>query len=110
MKSPERVVEEISLARGDVFFITDDNFFSEMSRAYQIVSLLRRHLIREKYIIQARSDAVAAHPGLISEWKRAGLINIFLGFEESSQDKLRRLGKNNAIDNKEKALRIIHFQ
>jgi len=107
VKTPERVVEEIVPLRGKYLFFTDDNFFLSAQRAQRIAELLLEKGIRKRITIQARSDAIVAHPELISLWKKAGLWKVFIGFEKIEDAELCALGKSNTVWNNEEALRIL---
>jgi len=107
LKSPERVIREIEGAKSENIFFTDDNFFSNVTRARKIAELLRRRGIRRKYIVQTRSDLIVSHPELIEMWTDVGLEVVFLGFEKASQEELDSIEKRNTVENNERALEIL---
>ncbi|RKY04394.1 B12-binding domain-containing radical SAM protein [Candidatus Poribacteria bacterium] len=106
-KSPERVVNEIERTEAENVFFTDDNFFTNVERAKEIARLIRERGIRRKYIIQTRSDVIASHPELISDWAEIGLEGVFIGFEKARQEELDSIAKRNTVENNERALKIL---
>ncbi|HUI31690.1 MAG TPA: cobalamin-dependent protein [Candidatus Acidoferrales bacterium] len=107
MKSPERVINEIKSVKSDNVFFVDDNFFASPRRADRIADAIKREGIMKRYLIQARSDAIALHPGLIDKWAGIGLRSAFLGFEKVSQCGLDAVEKHNSVQSNEKALEIL---
>lgn len=106
--SAERVVEELAqLPPGDVLF-TDDNFLANIPRVREIISLIKRaRLPRRRYIIQARSDTIVAHPEVITEFREVGLDHVFIGFEKIDQEGLDSVEKRNSVENNERALKLL---
>jgi len=107
MKTPERVVEEITSLKAKYFFISDDNFFISVPRATKIAELILNKGIKKRITFQVRSDAIVAHPEVIALWKKAGLWKVFIGFEKIEDGELSALGKRNTVKNNEEAVRIL---
>ncbi len=105
-KSPERVIAELKEIKDDYIFVTDDNFFSDVRRVKKLGELIRKERIHKLYTIQARSDTIVKHPELISQWKKLGLSNIFIGFESVDDEKLSSINKSNSSSNNEEAYYI----
>ncbi len=105
-KSPERVVAELKEIKQDYILVADDNFFSDVKRVIRIGELVKKANIRKLYTIQARSDTIVKHPELISQWKKIGLSNIFIGFESIDDEKLKSINKSNSSVINEKAYYI----
>ncbi len=107
MKSPDAVVREIeSTETGEVFFV-DDNFFSSVSRAARIATLLSDRGIKKRYLLQTRTDVVARNPRLLEVWAKIGLLGVFLGIEKVAQDDLDSIDKKNTVENNGLALDIL---
>jgi len=92
-KSPQRVIEELKTIEEPNVFFTDDNFLSDVNRAREIACLIRERGIRKSYTIQARSDAIVSHPKIITQWRKAGLSCVFIGFEKPDQTALGAVDK-----------------
>jgi len=107
MKSPERVVAEMMRLQERNILFTDDNFLINISRAEEIIKLLKRKKVKKRFTFQARSDAIANHPDLIGQLKEVGLRGVFIGFEKIQDDALASINKKNSVENNEKALEIL---
>jgi radical SAM superfamily enzyme YgiQ (UPF0313 family) len=107
MKSPERVVEEITSLKAKYLFISDDNFFISVPRARKIAELMLNRGIKKRITFQVRSDAIVAYPEIVSLWKKAGLWKVFIGFEKIQDGELSALKKSNTVKNNEEALKIL---
>ena len=106
-KSPQRVLRELNQISEPNVLFTDDNFLANVGRAKEIGRLIEESGIRKQYTIQARSDAIARHPEVISQWRRLGLTGVFIGFEKPNQKGLDTLNKHNSLENNEAALQIL---
>jgi radical SAM superfamily enzyme YgiQ (UPF0313 family) len=109
-RTPERVFEEIASIGAEYLLFTDDNFFFSAVLARRIAELLIDRGVRKRITFQVRSDAVVAHPEVISLWKKVGLWKVFIGFEKIEDGELSVLGKRNTVKNNEEALRILRSQ
>jgi radical SAM superfamily enzyme YgiQ (UPF0313 family) len=107
MKSPERVVSELMRLQERKILFTDDNFLINISRAEEIIRLLKRKKVKKRFTFQARSDAIVHHPDLIGQLKEVGLRGVFIGFEKIQDDALASIDKKNSVENNEKALEIL---
>jgi radical SAM superfamily enzyme YgiQ (UPF0313 family) len=107
MKSPERVVEEVTSLKSKYLLFTDDNFLLSIPRAKRVAELLLARGIRKRITFQARSDAIVEHPEIISLWAKLGLWKVFVGFEKIEDAELSALKKSNTVKNNEEALKIL---
>ncbi|MDR5695381.1 MAG: radical SAM protein [Armatimonadota bacterium] len=106
-KSPERVIAELLATPGSQVLFTDDNFLTDIRRAFRIAELVRQHRIRKEFLFQARSDSIVRHPEVITEWRKAGLSSVFIGFEKIDDEALESVEKRNSVANNERALEIL---
>ncbi len=107
MKSPERVISELLRLKEKKILFTDDNFLINISRAEEIVRLLKKSHLRKQFTIQARSDTIVEHPDTIARLKEVGLKGVFIGFEKIKDDELASIEKKNSVRNNEEALEIL---
>jgi len=108
VKSPERVLEELEGARGDVVAFVDDNFLQSLPRAERIYKLIKYAGIRTRFWMQARSDSIVRRPDLIEKWAGIGLSTVLVGFEKFREEELADLDKRSSVRTNEEAARIMH--
>jgi radical SAM superfamily enzyme YgiQ (UPF0313 family) len=107
-KSAERVVDELATLKPRAISFLDDNFLSNVPRAWKILELVRQRGIRKEFGMQGRTDTISQHPDLIAAWRETGLETILIGFEAASQEKLDRVAKGATIEQNEKTMDILN--
>lgn len=107
-RSPQRVVSEVQTISGDYICFVDDNFLQDIRRAEEIYRLIKEAGLKKKYWMQARTDSIAKHPGLIARWAEIGLSTILVGFEKFREEELATLNKKTSIATNEKAIEVMH--
>jgi radical SAM superfamily enzyme YgiQ (UPF0313 family) len=90
-----------------VIAITDDNFFTDLKWAREVLQELSGIPTCCAIILQARVDQVQS-PELILLLKKAGISRIFLGIESINQRSLDILKKNTSLNEAEKAIKNIN--
>jgi radical SAM superfamily enzyme YgiQ (UPF0313 family) len=108
-RSAESVFEELTMIPSDIscVFFADDNTFFCVRRARELYHLIKESGIRKKYSGYCRTDTVVRHPDLFRLWKEIGLENLTLGFEATSDKRLRSWNKDNSIETNRKAILIL---
>lgn len=106
-KSPDRVVEELKQINADSIFVTDDIFWLNTRRGFEMAKKIQEAQVRKFFTVQTRTDLICRHPELIEEWKKCGNLAIFLGVESVSDEGLKKINKKNKVDNNRKALEIL---
>lgn len=106
-KSAARVLSEIAAVREEKILVTDDNFFADVERAYELADLVRRERFGKQFSVQVRADVVADHPDLVQAWYEAGMRHVFLGLEAVSDESLERLRKESSRGQADRALEIV---
>ena len=106
-KSPARVVEELRQIRAPNVFITDDIFWLNARRGYELAAALKASGIRKHYTIQTRTDIVCKFPQLIEAWKDCGRMTVFLGLESLDDAGLGSINKSNSAANNDQAIEIL---
>ena len=106
--SAERVVEEIEATEPRSLSFVDDNFLSNVPRAWKIIELIRERGIDKIYGMQARTDTISKHPDLLEAWRDIGLHTVLIGFEAATQDGLDSLSKGASIEQNEKTMDVMN--
>lgn len=107
LKSPPRVMEDLSAIPGRNVFVVDDNFLQDVPRAERIGRMVSEARLDKRFWVQARSDSIVRKPGIIEQWAGLGLSIVSLGFEASREDELEAFNKHNTIAANEEAVRIL---
>jgi radical SAM superfamily enzyme YgiQ (UPF0313 family) len=89
-------------------WITDDNFFSDMKWAKEVLDELSRVRTGCELLIQARVD-VAYDEELLELLQRAGISRLYLGIESLSQRSLDNFEKNASLADIEYAVKKIRM-
>jgi len=106
--SAERVVDELLQVEPGAVSFVDDNFLSNVPRAWRILELVRERGIRKEYGIQARTDTISKHPDLLRAWREVGLETVLIGFEGASQEKLDAVCKGATVEQNERAMDLLN--
>ena len=106
-KSPERVVEELAQIEAPNVFITDDIFWLDVKRGWDLAKAIRASGIRKHFTVQTRTDIICKFPDLIEEWKNCGRMTIFLGLEKVDDAGLQSVNKGNTAANNDRAIEIL---
>ena len=95
-------------AVGPNVFVADDLFWYHEARSRALAGELVRRGIRKNFLlVQSRVDLVANHPKLLEAWRPlAKRIDVFFGFEASTDEGLKALAKDTTVDRTEEALRV----
>ena len=109
-RSAESVFLELRQVPSGVRYVSfsDDNSFTDVSRAEHLYSLIKTAGLRQKYSAFCRSDTIARSPDLIRAWREIGLWNLVVGFESIDTDGLHAYNKHNAECNNREAARILN--
>jgi len=106
-KSPERVVRELEQIEAPNVFITDDIFWMNVRRGFEMADRIIASGVRKYFTVQTRTDIICKFPHLIEKWKECGDLAIFLGVEAVTDEGLDRVNKKNTAANNERALGIL---
>ena len=93
---------------GENIFIADDLFWYPTDRSLELATELKRRGIRKEWIlVQSRLDLVARHPELLEAWRPvARNIDIFFGFEASTDSGLQGLAKDSGTEDTRRAVAL----
>lgn len=118
-RSPRNVVDDIEQAiafhqhpitramQVRVLWITDDNFAHDRAWAVEVLEEIIRRGIDYAFVIQARVE-IGADRALLRLMKRAGFVELFIGFESIEQANLDDFGKRSSLDKIRECITAVH--
>ncbi|NLC76396.1 MAG: radical SAM protein [Clostridia bacterium] len=107
-RKPEKILEELATIQEEYVFFCDDESMCHVARMDRLAELILASGIRKQYFLYARVDTVVKNPQLFAKWKRAGLAQVFVGFETYSDERLAKLNKNCTLQQQEQAIKILN--
>jgi hopanoid C-3 methylase HpnR len=102
--SPEKVVENLSSIRESGIFVVDDVAFLPQEHTLAIAEGIVRKGIKKQYYIETRCDVLLRNKEVFKEWRKLGLIYIFLGMEAIDAESLALHRKRTTVDKNFEAL------
>jgi radical SAM superfamily enzyme YgiQ (UPF0313 family) len=106
-RRPERIVHELAAIPEKYVFFADDESLLDVERMGVLAQLIQRSGIDKRFFLYGRSDTIARHPGLLEEWRKAGLERVFVGLECIRDDDLKLIRKGSTVENNVNAVRIL---
>lgn len=107
--STEAVIRDIKLlGEIPVIRLLDANTFGDPEHARRLCTAIRAAGIEKQFLADVRSDTVVKHPDLMRQWKEAGLRAVIVGFEEISDEGLKKMNKANLAAINTEAISILH--
>jgi len=103
------VIRDIKML-GDipVVRLLDANTFGDPQHAERLCAAIREAGIEKQFLADVRSDTVVKHPELMQQWKDAGLRAVIIGFEEISDEGLKKMNKANLAAVNTESISILH--
>lgn len=106
-KSPGRVVEELAAIDAPNVFVSDDIFWLNVKRGFEMAEALAGSGIRKHFTVQTRTDIITKFPHLVARWRDCGELSVFLGLEKIDDAGLASVNKGNLAVNNQRALDIL---
>ncbi|MEN8134607.1 MAG: radical SAM protein [Thermodesulfobacteriota bacterium] len=105
----DAVIRDIKML-GDipVIRLLDANTFGDLEHARRLCTAIQDAGIKKHFLADVRSDTVVKHPDLMRQWKEAGLRAVIIGFEEISDEGLKKMNKANLATINTEAISILH--
>jgi radical SAM superfamily enzyme YgiQ (UPF0313 family) len=105
----DSVIRDIKML-GDipVVRLLDANTFGDPRHAELLCRAIREAGIEKQFLADVRSDTVVKHPELMQQWKDAGLRAVIIGFEEISDEGLKKMNKANLAAVNTESIAILH--
>lgn len=92
-RDPLAVVEEIKTVDEPNIFFCDDESMCDVKRMDRLADLIREAGIKKNYFLYARVDTIVKHPELFAKWAEIGLVQVFVGMEDYSDERLAAMNK-----------------
>jgi hopanoid C-3 methylase len=96
-RSMDRFIADITDIEASVIWITDDCFTISMETTKAFCHAVTQHCPDKRFIIYSRADFIADHPEVIPQLRKAGIIEVIVGFEAVTEEDLARLGKGSPV-------------
>jgi radical SAM superfamily enzyme YgiQ (UPF0313 family) len=105
----DSVIRDIKML-GDipVVRLLDANTFGDIEHAKRLCTAIQDAGIKKQFLADVRSDTVVKHPDLMRQWKEAGLRAVIIGFEEISDEGLKKMNKANLAAINTESISILH--
>ncbi len=107
-RSVTSVVEELKTIEEENVFFCDDESMCDVRRMDALADAIEKAGIRKNYFLYARADTVVANPELFVKWRKIGLIQVFVGMESFSDERLGNLHKEISVTQQQETVRILH--
>jgi radical SAM superfamily enzyme YgiQ (UPF0313 family) len=107
-RSPELVLEELSLIKEEYIFAGDDNFFFDYQHALRLYHLIKDAKIKKKYYVFTGVNEINRHPDIVEKWAEIGLKKVLLGLESFRDKELEALNKKSTVEKNNQAIEILH--
>ncbi len=110
-RDPEKFVAEVEHLKGrfgiDVFFIADEYPTKDRERWETILDKLIEKDLGLSFLMETRVEDIIRDADILSKYRRAGIIHIYVGVEATSQATLDKFNKSIKVDQSKEALRLI---
>jgi len=101
------IIEELKQIEEPNIFFCDDESMCDHKRMELLADWIKEAGIRKTYFLYARVDTIVRHPELFRKWADVGLKQVFVGMEDCSDERLRRMKKNITSDQQKQAVKIL---
>lgn len=113
-RSPENFVSELVYLNStygvDVAMIADETPTYDRERWEKILDLLIEKKLDLELLMETRVEDILRDKDIISKYREAGILHIYVGAESASQDTLNRYNKNQKVEQSKQAIDIINNQ
>ena len=106
-RDPEEVADEIAGLPTDHVYFCDDENFIDPEFAHALAGALERRNVKKRYFAWTRATTVNRYPDLFVRWRALGLDTTFIGFEFTSDARLREVHKGSTLAENERALETL---
>lgn len=111
-RSPENFVSELEYLNStygvDVAMIADETPTFDRERWEKILDLLIEKDIDLELLMETRVDDILRDKDIISKYRNAGILHIYVGAESASQATLDRYNKNLKVEQSKEAIDLIN--
>ena len=107
-RKPEKVIEELLEIKEPNIYFCDDESMSDVKRMDKLADLIAEAGIKKRFFGYARVDTIVNHPDLFAKWAKIGLVQVFVGMEDFSEERLKAMHKGITTAQQEQAVKILH--
>lgn len=111
-RSPENFVSELVYLNStygvDVAMIADETPTYDRERWEKILDLLIEKDLDLELLMETRVEDILRDKDIISKYREAGILHIYVGAESASQDTLNRYNKNQKVEQSKEAIDLIN--
>jgi radical SAM superfamily enzyme YgiQ (UPF0313 family) len=100
----DAVAEEIARAPAEHIYFCDDENFIDQEFGFELADAIERRGIHKRYFAWTRATSVNRSMDLMRKWRSIGLDCVFIGFEFTNDEDLKRVKKGGNVAANEKAL------
>ncbi len=90
--------------------IADETPTYDRERWEKILDLLIKKDLDLELLMETRVEDILRDKDIISKYREAGILHIYVGAESASQDTLNRYNKNQKVEQSKEAIDIINNQ
>lgn len=106
-RSVTAVVDELKTIEEANVFFCDDESMCDVRRMDALAEAIKKAGIRKNYFLYARADTVVANPELFVKWRKIGLVQVFVGMESFSDERLGHMHKEISVAQQKETVRIL---
>ncbi|MDD5759943.1 MAG: radical SAM protein, partial [Desulfobulbaceae bacterium] len=106
-RDPAAVVAELKTINEPNVFFCDDESMCDAQRMDQLADLIQEAGIKKNYFLYGRVDTIIKHPELFAKWAKIGLAQVFVGMEDSSDQRLKTMNKGITTAQQGQAVKIL---
>lgn len=111
-RSPEAFVAELERLRADfgvrVAMLADETPTVDRARWRRVLDLLISRRPGVELMLETRADDIVRDRDWLADYRRAGIMHVYVGVESGSQRTLERFRKNLAAETSREAIRLIN--
>ncbi|MBA7523417.1 Hopanoid C-3 methylase [subsurface metagenome] len=103
----DSIIEELGCIKTEYVFFADDESMINANFMGKLADEIYAAEIRKKFVMYARADTIVKNKVLLDKWKKAGLVEIWIGIEGGTNKQLNRYNKQNNIASHIEAIKLI---
>ena len=111
-RSPEHVVEELTVLRRDfgvdVVLLSDEYPTPDAERWERILDLVIERDLGQKLLLETRVDDIVRDERILDKYVAAGVTHVYVGIEATDQETLDLVNKDANVEAGIKALQLLH--
>lgn len=110
-RSPETVVEEVRHLHDEygvnVVLFTDEYPTQDRDRWEEILDRIIELDLGMYFLIETRAQDIVRDRDILTKYRKAGIVHVYVGLEATDQATLDRIGKSSSVDEGRESLKLI---